>query len=271
MKRTGGEHSRRPSGIDPYARATVNQETDRREKHLARHPGPKEKHLPGDPLLAEARKRTPVPELPRTSRDEDMSKPVLFYGKSSQLTQCLTYVSVKALADGITADRQQSGILASLFRGPALDWLTPTLQSTPKIVDNFNEFVLLIQQDFGLTENAQRHQAVRALKNLQQKGPAQLYAVELKRYTRLLGLDDQTAKSHFIEGLKLHVREALIATQDKGETLDETIEEAIRIDSELYNARRAAGRKQGKQGPGAGVKCYKCGKFGHKRNECKMA
>lgn len=202
-----------------------------------------------------------------------MSKSPQFYGKPGQLEPVLTYCFVKAIADGITDDEEKCGRLASLFRGPALSWLTAVLASTPKILTDYNEFVATLKSQFGVSDTAKQHQAAKALRNLSQKGSAQLYAIQLEQLCATLGHSDATTLTYFLEGLKLHVREALITQGGKTiSTYSAAKTEAIRIDTELYNARRRGagrtGQGQAKDSSG-GVKCHKCGRFGHKKSQCK--
>jgi len=275
LKRTRAiSHSRRPAGLDPYERAAVDQHTDPREKHLigvpqqrSRDPVQNEKLLPGD--LAKVI-RNPVPT--RRSSD-DMSKAPQFYGKPGQLEPVLTYCLVKSLADTTITDQAKCGTLASLFRGPALSWLTSTLESTPKLLNDYEEFVDTLKSEFGVTDTAKQHQAAKALRNLNQKGSAQLYAIQLEQYCKVLGHSDATQLTYFLEGLKLHVREALITKGAENRTYNQAKAEAIRIDTELYNARRRGagrtGQGQAEKSHSGGIKCHKCGRFGHKKNQCK--
>lgn len=213
--------------------------------------------------------------LQKTRRNsDDMSKSPQFYGKPGQLEPVLTYCFVKAIADGISDDNEKCGRLASLFRGPALSWLTATLATTPKILSDYDEFVATLKSQFGVSDTAKQHQAAKALRNLTQKGSAQLYAIQLEQLCLTLGHSDATQLTYFLEGLKLHVREALITQGGKTvSTYQAAKDEAIRIDTELYNARRRGagrtGQGQANNSSSGGIKCHKCGRFGHKKHQCK--
>lgn len=203
---------------------------------------------------------------------DDMSKPVLFYGKPNQLEDVITFCDVKILVDGLTSDERKCGLLASLFRGQALHWLTSQLKSSPKLLtEDYEDFKFNVKNAFGLSAEAATAKAARRLATISQRGPCQLYAIEFRQVSDALGLDDATARASFQRGLKLHVREAVVTTGPHS-TLSDLIEEAVRIDTELYNARRQArsgGRQQGK-GSGGTIKCHSCGKFGHKASECRI-
>jgi hypothetical protein len=200
-----------------------------------------------------------------------MSKPVLFYGKPQQLDDVLTFADIKNLVDGNATDKSQCGLLASLFRGQALHWLTAQLRTSPKLLNNYDEFVATLRSSFGISDGAQRAHAAQRLATVSQRGPVQLYAIEMRQLFETLGIDDSSAQAYFTRGLKLHVREALVASGGV-DTLDELIQEAIRIDTELYNAKRpqrAMGRQGTGQGSRGGIKCHSCGKFGHKSSNCR--
>lgn len=210
---------------------------------------------------------------PATPRPHDMSKSIFFHGKPGQLEPVITYVTVDFLARGITDDATKCGTLASLFRGAALAWLTAQLSHKSELLNNYNRFIAFLRAEFGINDHAKKHQATKSLRNLTQRGSAQLYAIQLESAAQLIGLDDSTQQAYFIEGLKLHVREALITTRDNDWTYKQLKAEAIRIDTELYNARRRGagrtGQGQARQSESGQIKCHKCGKFGHKKSQCR--
>jgi len=202
-----------------------------------------------------------------------MSKQVLFYGKPGQLEPVITYVTVDFLARGITDEPTKCGTLASLFRGPALSWLSSKLALKTDLLDKYTRFVALLRAEFGVNDHAKKHQAAKALRNITQRGSAQLYAIQLEAAATAVGLDDATTQAYFMEGLKLHVREAIITNREDDWTYSTLKKEAIRIDTELYNARRRGagrtGQGQARQSGGSQIKCHKCGKFGHKKSQCR--
>lgn len=207
---------------------------------------------------------------------EDMSKPVLFYGKPSQLDDVFTYVDIKFLVDDIDDEGKQCAILASLFRGPALQWLTQNRKTNAELLDDYDTFKAAVQSAFGLTEAAQTAQTARKFANCYQKASVQLYAIEFQRLSRELNIPDATALAQFEKGLKSHIREALIV-RDNVTNLEAAITEAQRIDSQLFSSKRGnTFRKYGSQGnrgtgsSGNSGKCHSCGQFGHKARDCKV-
>jgi hypothetical protein len=175
------------------------------------------------------------------------NKAVTFSGKPRQLKPCLTYCHVTLLANGIIDEAQKAGTLASLLRGPALDWLTRKVSEDESILNDYEELRAQLKKDFALDETAERLQAARQLAGLQQKGSVHDYARRFEQLAQDAGLNDETKTALFTKGLKPRVREALIIS-DNSSTYQETAEEAGRIDSQLYYAGRHGKAHFGKGG-----------------------
>jgi len=209
--------------------------------------------------------------LPTTKfLDEDMSKPVLFYGKPDQLEEVIVFSDIQNLVKGIDTESNKCGILASAFRGQALHWLTAELRRNPATLSDYTAFKSRLSEVFGVSTVATTAKAARRLSTITQKGPVQLYAIEFDQIALTLGLSDEVKQANFLRGLKLHVREALVSSNGY-DNYNELVAEAARIDTELYSARRARGHAQygaGKRSDGQ-LKCHSCGKFGHISKNCR--
>jgi len=171
----------------------------------------------------------------RKDTDSDMSKTPAFYGKAGQLEPVLTWVHVKSLADGITSDSQRAGLVAAQFRGPALNWLTAELKTNRDLLANYVEFEATLIKTFGLTEAAKQAISARQLSSLRQNKSVQDYAVRFRQLAADSGLEGSAAIAYFVKGLKFNVRSALIINEAQT-SIDNAIDEAIRIDSQLYYA-----------------------------------
>lgn len=175
-----------------------------------------------------------------------MSKPVLFYGKPGQLESVLTYCTVKFLAEQ-TPDESKAAVLASHFRGPALQWLTTTLAKRPNALQHWDLFETEVKNTFGLDDTAQKSQAARKLANCRQKTSVQEYAILFKALAKEAEIPDATATALFIKGLKPQIRSATIIRDDNA-TLADALAEAQRIDNQLFYARSTGSGQQGNTG-----------------------
>jgi len=173
-----------------------------------------------------------------------MSKAVTFSGKPSQLDPCLTYAKVHLLANGVTDQAAKAGFLASLLRGPALNWLTRAISDSEDILRDYDELVARLKKDFAIDEDAKRLQSARALAGLHQKGSVRDYALRFNQLAEDAGLNDQTKQALFTKGLKPKIREALIISNDDDEYTD-LVQSATRIDSQLYYSSRHQARNDG--------------------------
>lgn len=250
--------------------------TKAKEDNAARGPRPYSDYVAtfGETALpSRGPRRHETDTVASAPRQEDMSKPVLFYGKPSQLPEVLTYVGVDFLVNS-TSDELKAANLAKLFRGSALTWLTNELKTDPELLGDYDTFTEKVQAAFGLTEAAATSQAAKKYANCSQKASVQLYAIEFQQLSRQLGIPDATAVAQFQKGLKSHIREALIINDEDG-NLEDVIKEATRIDSQLFSSKRGFSgnpRHYGKgtsRGTNSG-KCHTCGQFGHKARDCKV-
>jgi hypothetical protein len=222
----------------------------------------------------------PPPYSPRTTAEraytgrfeEDMSKPVLFYGKTSQLENVLTHVSLKFELEDVRKDEKKCALLASTFRGQALSWYTNQLRVSRDLNSDYDEFLALVKSAFGENTEAKNAQDARKYANLYQKTSVQLYAITFQQLAASLGIPEATQVAQFKKGLKANVRNALII-QGESSTITKLIEDAIKLDSQFYSSNRGRANHHGgkgtTQGKNAG-KCHSCGQFGHKAKDCKV-
>jgi hypothetical protein len=199
--------------------------------------------LSRNPDAESAAKKPSVSKTP-----DDMSKPVLFYGKNSQIDDVLTFCTVKFLADDTVLEQAKAGYLASLFRGSALQWLTTELKTKPAALDSYEQFTDRVKAVFALDDTAKQSQAARSLVSCRQKSSVQDYALRFRQLSSTAAIPEQTAIALFKKGLKQSIRTALV-TQDEQDTLDEAIAEATRLDSQLFYARGSSNPSYGRQKP----------------------
>lgn len=215
--------------------------------------------------------------------DPMATKPVLFYGKPESLDTVIAFAEIKFASDESfnNAPDKKAAYFASLFRGTALTWLIEEKRasdfkqekgkSAPALLADYDSLVTLVRTKFGRTAEAIKSQAERRIHTTRQTTSVLEYQLRFEPDARILEWTEQTKIAAFKRGLKLHIREAIITNGHQFGTLQELAEEAARIDDELFASKRTAGHGRGKAGgnPAATTKCYKCGRFGHKRANCR--
>lgn len=172
-----------------------------------------------------------------------MSKPVLFYGKPNQIDDLDTYCKVKFVADQTIDEAVKAGYCASLFRGPALSWLTTYLKQNQ--LNDYDELIAQLRATFGLDDTAQQGQYARALAKCKQYKSVQQYALAFKDLAEKLDLPDPVKKAQFVQGLKGNIQRAIIFGDNADDPFDDLVKEATRIDGELYNVSRQQGANRG--------------------------
>lgn len=178
----------------------------------------------------------------QATKIEEMSKPVLFYGKPNQIDDLDTFCKVKFVADQTIDEAVKAGYCATLFRGPALSWLTTYLKSNE--LNDYGELIAQLRATFGLDETAQQGQYARALAKCKQYKSVQQYALQFKELAEKLDLPETVKKAQFVQGLKGNIQRAIIFGDNADDPFDDLIKEAARIDGELYNVTRQQGAHQ---------------------------
>lgn len=243
--------SRVTEHVDPYENptyySTTSSETQRQDR------------VPDTPDII-------LTDYPNQESLSDMSKAPLFFGKPGQFEQVTTWCEISFLTnDELNHDKsKQAAFFASTFRGPLLSWLSRKANKD-NLLRNYPLLKSEVQADWCKSETVQRTDAARRLSYIQQKRNVHGYALELDEIADILKLDDTTKEAIFKRGLKQHVKEALVSS-DGYKGYRELVEEAERIDSELYSIRRPPRRNMGSKFAG---KCNSCGQFGHKARDCR--
>lgn len=104
-------------------------------------------------------------------------------------------------------------------------------QDTKTIFETYDGFKRMIMRTFGEVDTAK--QAMRQLRTLKQKGSAATYAAEFQRHSAKTNWNDPALISAFDAGLKDTIKDALVL-EKKPKTIEEAIDQAIRIDNRLY-------------------------------------
>jgi hypothetical protein len=179
-------------------------------------------------------KDAPSPS-PQTTTGFD--KAVLFYGKPAQLEPFLAFLSIQFIVKS-TPEASKAAVSASLFRGQALTWIANKIQKDDAFISNvaWTDFKLELQETFGISDEAQSSQAARKLASLKQTSSVQAYANDFTQLASKARIPNATAVAFFIQGLKPNIKQALIIA-DTRDSLDGAVQEARRLDDELFYSR----------------------------------
>ena len=126
------------------------------------------------------------------------------------------------------------------LKGKAWDWFEPILRERDmlprsewsdraiRILGSFKEMKKALNQVFGETD--ERKMSAERLQKLYQVRSVTEYITDFQTITSNLDWDDEALEDKFLQGLKPHVKEALIYFPNEPANLDELFERAQRID-----------------------------------------
>jgi hypothetical protein len=186
---------------------------------------------------------TPVSE-PKATKGH-MDKVPEYYGKRDQLDAWLLHCDLHFhVYPDIESD--DKGVLASTrLRGDAFEWIRPQLQrymdgnvkdpENTHMFEDWDEFKRKIQQVFG--SHKEDVKAERDIQHLKQTHSVADFANRFRQHAVQIGWGERALKRMFRQGLKPQVLEEIMRTSVVTDTLDQLINEAIRIDNELYQLR----------------------------------
>jgi hypothetical protein len=139
-------------------------------------------------------------------------------------------------------DDDKACLVASYLRGTAQTWVTPYLTkylnsdnddaTITRIFDEFDEFKEKLRKSFTVPNEPLV--AERAIQRLRQTKAAGDYANDFQRYAIQTNWNDAALMRMYKQGLKDKVRIKLMRSGTTIDTLDQLIEESIRLDNELY-------------------------------------
>lgn len=180
---------------------------------------------------------------------DDMSD-LIYEGKPGTLEDILTHCKVTFILreEKYSDDPVKSAFLAKRFRGRALTWLTQTLKSEPKLLQNFTVFTDKLSAAFELTAETKKLAADKRMNTLKQTGAAQKFAIDFVDLADTLGYDDQTKQNAFRTRLKPEVRRQILGKSYK--SYGDLEKDAITIDEELYTLRNPRQKRARQKGPG---------------------
>jgi hypothetical protein len=172
-----------------------------------------------------------------------VAKPDLFHGDRLKLEDWLLQFDLffKFEEDHVDADDRAS-LMASYMRGAALKWVQPYLKKymddnndddeITNMFDDHQAFKTKLRQNFAVANEPLV--AERKIQVLRQKNAAGDYANVFQQYAVQTDWDDKALMRMYKQGLKDSVKAELMRSGAQVNTLDQLINESVRLDNELY-------------------------------------
>ena len=246
-----------------------------------------------------------TPSIASDSSDEapanNMTKtpdPKRFSGKRSEVDHFILGVRIKIESEPekLNTERKRILYMVSLFEKNALTWVAPMVEeylsmdtedqamTTRRTLGSSALLMQAIKDNFG-DQNAVAA-AERALQTIKQRGSIQEYNAKFQTYAfRVQWNSDKPLLAFYKAGLRQDVKLALIA-RGLPTTFVELRQVATEISENLYEAKKNTNifhQKPTHQGDPMEidalesrrtkkkrVKCYQCGKLGHKKAQCEQ-
>ena len=172
-----------------------------------------------------------------------VAKPDLYYGDRAKLEKWLMQFDVYfKIEDENIDDDDRPLLVVSYLRGRAEEWVAPYLrkymdsdnneESVTRMFQDWDEFKEKLRQTFSVANET--NDAERAIQSLRQTKSAGDYANKFQHYAIQTEWNDKALMRMYRQGLKSQVRIELMRSGATVATLDDLINESIRLDNELY-------------------------------------
>lgn len=185
-----------------------------------------------------------------------------FNGSNWQaLNQIVALAKFQFLQDDDYDDNgaRQCAYLASRYTGPALDWAA-TLP--PNRMMNFDAFVLLTREAFGIADNNITALLRRDLDALAWNSDVPVFFSEFDRLTHALGITTHETRIAMVEAKLPQSMKIRLAEQALSFSNYDTMRERFNC---MWAMDPSRGRATGNKKP----RCGSCGKKGHTATDCK--
>lgn len=170
-------------------------------------------------------------------------KPDLFYGDRRKLEVWLLQMDRHFHVEGDKIEDDDKVVLASTYmKGDAEKWVEPILRKymdetiidddNTALVEDWTTFKTRLRQIFApIKESVIAEQKIQ---NLRQTTSVAEYTTIFQQYMEQIDWDDRALTRMYKQGLKMVVREELMRTGATTATLKDLMDEAIRLDNNLY-------------------------------------
>lgn len=189
-----------------------------------------------------------------------------FNGSNWQaLTRVVALARFAFLQDGDYDDNEarKCAYLASMFEGPALDWIAAVSSTSMTIMDDFDGLVMATREAFGIADNNINALLRRDLDQLTWSSDVPVFFAEFDRLTLGLGITSHETRVAMVESKLPSVMKTRLAEQALSFANYDTMRERFTCMWALDPSRgRATGTTKK-------PRCGSCGKKGHHSSECR--
>lgn len=171
-----------------------------------------------------------------------MDKVPEYHGRRDQLEAWLLHCDLHFHVNDDINDDDKGVLVSTRLREEAFKWIMPHLQrymddnirdaDNALMFEDWTEFKKQMRQIFGVHKETVI--AERRIQNLRQTTSVADYTNQFRQYATQITWNDDALRRMFRQGLKPHVLEELMRSSAATDTLDRLIDEAIRLDNELY-------------------------------------
>jgi hypothetical protein len=176
---------------------------------------------------------TNTPVTSSRPREPKLPLPEKYEGKRNLFHQFINSDKLHFVVspDRFPNDKSKTGFVASLLRGPALDWITPYLELQDPMLSSWSDFEQRFKAMFDDPHRAKT--AVNKLTQLRQgRRPVVAYAAEFRRIVMDADFDNNAEVYWFRSGLSDAILDELTHTTAETE-LDKFIAQCVLIDTRL--------------------------------------
>jgi Retrotransposon gag protein/Zinc knuckle len=178
-----------------------------------------------------------------------VAKPEYFHGERQKLEDWIVQMTLY-LRFSQVEDPNKVPLAMTYLRGRAQDWCKPILSRYLKednqegdvvddIMENYTTFIERIKATFGTTHDTEHAERV-LLNGLRQTTSVANYWNDFEKHAIQTDFDDNTLSTIFKRGLKFTVKQELMRTGTSTEKYRDLVNEAIRLDNELFELAQEA-------------------------------
>jgi hypothetical protein len=168
--------------------------------------------------------------------------PDIFTGERSKLETWILQFDRHFHIDQNIANDDKVVLASTFMKGDAEKWVLPMIQrymdenvtdeENKNLIHDWDLFKIKLRQVFSPLKESII--AEKKIQNLKQTNSAADYTTRFQQYAEIIQRDDTALRRMYKQGLKPQVRAELMRSGASHDTLSELIEDAIRVDNNLY-------------------------------------